>query len=106
LCGAGCDPTGRTRPEEPDLSGINLGVRAGGLDRSDGICGYEAEVPVDIGAAIPVRLTNTPLVVGEECDPVVDVRGYQRPVHEPRLLAAAMKPNDCWMVAILAWQID
>ena len=48
-------------------------------------------------SAVPVRLTHATLVVGEDRDAVLDERGDDRPVVQPRLLTASMYPHDGWM---------
>ena len=65
-----------------------------------GVRGDEVEMPVDVRAALTLRLASPALVVGEEVDPVVDVGGYERPVGEARLLAAPVQPDYRWMAAL------
>jgi hypothetical protein len=88
------------------LSGVDPGVRARRLDCADGIGRDQVEMPVDIRAALALRLTDAALVVREEGDPVLDVGGDERSVHEPRLLAAAVEPDDCRMATLLERQVD
>ena len=63
-------------------------------------------MPVDVRAALALRLAVPALVVGEEVDPIVDVGGYERPVGEPRLLATSVQPDDCWMPALFLRRVD
>src|SRR5206468_8943277 len=84
------DPPGCAGSEEPDAVRVDLRRSADRGNRADRVRRHEVEVTVNVRATLPLRLSNTALVVGEERYPIPDIRGDERAVRESRLLAASV----------------
>src|SRR3954447_3413444 len=91
---ARCDPTRGARPEETDARAVDVLGCTDCRDGADCIRGDEVEAAVHVGTAVSFGLARAALVVREEGDPILHIRGDEGAVGKPSLVAAAVEPHD------------